>query len=172
MKIIKFILVFSSIFLLSSILLAQTETPTETPTETATDTATNTVTNTPTETQTFTNTSTITETPTITSTPTNTPTETPAIPVDKIIAYPNPAYGEKIIIAYPLAKDKTPKKVIIVINSVDGSEAGRIYDYSPNGYTEFNIKNLSRGVYFYRINIEYTDGTKEKLPHKKFAIIK
>lgn len=172
MKIIKFILVFSFIFLFSTFLFAQTDTPTETATETSTETATPTETltftptDTPTETQTFTN------TPTITSTPTNTPTNTPAVPVDKIIAYPNPAYGEKIIIAYPLAKDKTPKKVKIIINSVDGSEAGRIYDYSPNGYTEFNIKNLARGVYFYRINIEYSDGTKEKLPHKKFAIIK
>ncbi len=158
MRFIKLIitLLFSLIF--SCFIFAQTDTPTETATfsETYTPTATHT------NTQTF----------TITLTPTETSTPTPAIPPDKIIAYPNPAYGEKIVIAYPLPKNKIPKQVLIIINSIDGSEAGRIYDFSPNGYTEFNIKNLARGIYIYKVKIEYTDGSSEKFPHKKFAIIK
>ncbi len=162
MKFLKLILIFVFIFIFEGLILAQTDTPTETVTDTST----------PTETYTETQTFTITETPTITQTPTSTSTPTPAIPPDKIIAYPNPAYGEKIVIAYPLPKNKIPKQVTIVINSVDGSESGRIYDFSPNGYTEFNIKNLARGIYIYKIKIDYTDGSSEKLPHKKFAIIK
>lgn len=162
MKLLKIIFVSFIFLIISGMLIAQTDTPTETATDTFT----------PTETYTLTSTFTITETPTITQTPTATATSTPAIPPDKIIAYPNPAYGEKIVIAYPLLKNKTPKLVTIIINSVEGSEAGRIYDFSPNGYTEFNIKNLARGIYIYKIKIEYTDGSSEKLPHKKFAIIK
>lgn len=162
MKLLKLLFITFFIICLSGVILAQTETPTETATETGTTTAT----------FTFTETYTVTQTPTITSTPTNTATQTPAIPPDKIIAYPNPAYGEKIMIAYPLNKNKTPKTVTIILNSADGSEAGRIYDFSPNGYTEFNIKNLARGIYIYKIKIEYTDGSSEKLPHKKFAIVK
>lgn len=155
---ILLIAVFFMAFFTVTALATDTPTQTETYTETAT----------PTETSTFT----ISETPTITNTPTATYTPTIAVPMNKLIAYPNPAYGEKVVIAYPLMTGKTPEKVTVIVSTADGSEAGRAVDSTPNGYTEFAIKNLARGIYSYRVIIVYTDGTEEKLARKKFAVIK
>ena len=151
-----------------------TETYTDTPTDTPTETPTLTLTETPSETPTITETETptITDTPTITNTPTVTYTPTIAVPMNKLIAYPNPAYGEKVVIAYPVITDKTPEKVTIILSSAEGAEAGRVTDSTPNGYTEFPIKDLARGIYSFRVIIKYTDGTEEKLARKKFAVIK
>ncbi|MCE5300404.1 MAG: hypothetical protein LLG37_05965 [Spirochaetia bacterium] len=163
MKKLFFIVPFLLVLSLTAFADTATDTPTPTITETATESLTETVS------PTFTETSTITETFTITPTFTVTPTPQP-----KIIAYPNPAaYTDKLFIAYPLKESPAvAQRVIIIINAANGDEAGRVYDDSPNGYTEVNIHDYARGIYFYRVRIRYTDGSEVLSEKFKFAIIK
>ncbi|MFP4465455.1 MAG: hypothetical protein ACLFP1_00205 [Candidatus Goldiibacteriota bacterium] len=166
---IGFIFVFaaSTVFATETVTQTTTETTTQTVTPTTTQTATQTVTETATPDWTPTGTFTITPTATITPTFTSTPTPQP-----KFFAYPNPAYTNEITIAYPLDDAKTPLRATIIINAVNGEEAGRIYDDTPNGYTRFDITALARGVYFYRLIIKYTDNSETVHKYKKFSVVK
>lgn len=144
-----------------------TNTPDWTATDSPTTTLTSTITMTATESPTITLTSTITLTFTITMTATNTPT-----PQAAVFAYPNPAYAGFVTIAYPIDPAKTAKQVEIILYSTDGEETGRVTDDAPNGYCRFDISKMSRGVYFYKTIIRYTDGSQTVKKHEKFAVVR
>lgn len=169
----KLIIVLVVLFLPLSMLLAVPLS-----TETFTPTTTDTFTITPTDTVTPTSTMTHTVSPTITATPTISPTFTCSpTPQPKLFAYPNPAaFTDKIAVAYPLDNGKLASKVTIVIFNMGGNEVATIVDDIPAnenaGYTSFDIKKLARGTYIYRITIRYADGSEDRLPIKKFAVLK
>ena len=158
---------------LPAIASADTPTSTETSTATVTPTITGTpptATYSPTATGTFTVTPTITPSSTITQTWTASPT-----PQASVFAYPNPAaYRDTMFIAYPSKTNNAAdiKRVIITIYGANGDYVSRIIDDTPNGYTEFNITKLARGMYIYKVLVRYLDGTEDKYTYKKFAIIK
>lgn len=163
----KKLLIIAILLLSAGLLLADTPTDTATPTQTMTSTETLT----PTISATIAETSTITQTYTITPTFTITPT-----PQAKAFAFPNPAKNtNEIGFAYPIESGKTAQMATIIIKAVNGEEAGRAYDPTPNGYTYIDISKYARGVYMYQIIIHYTDGTDKKYPIDKlgrFAVIK
>lgn len=160
-----------AVFLLSAGLLLAT--PTDTPTETMTATITETITATMTSSITDTATCTFTETLTSTITPTYTITPTPQ---GKAFAFPNPAKNtNEMRFAYPLEADKTATLATVIIKAINGEEAGRAFDRTPNGYTVVDISKYARGVYMYQLTVEYSDGTKKVHPlgkFGKFAVIK
>jgi hypothetical protein len=188
----KLIIVFACLLsagLVLAVSASETVTPTTTETVTATSTATFTVTPTTTETivasETMTSTITDTNTQTFTNSPTSTITPTFTVtptPQGKAFAFPNPAKNTKEIgFAYPLYEnnienpDKKVQFVTIIVKAVNGEEAGRAYDPSPNGYTYVDISKYARGIYLYQIILRYPDGTEKKFPldkFGKFAVIK
>jgi hypothetical protein len=76
-------------------------------------------------------------------------------------------------IAYPVNSAKTPLSVTVIIKSIGGNEAGRVYDTGPYwGYISVDITNYARGIYMFKVVVRYTDGSVVTLPFNKFAIIK
>ena len=158
-----------------------TETNTPTVTMTVTETVTETISPTFTETMVVTDTMTPTITQTVTDSPTSTATFTiTPTPQGKAFAFPNPAKNTTWVgFAYPMdhnSNDKPVQMVTIIVKAIDGAEAGRAYDQTPNGYTRVDITKYARGIYFYQIIVRFTDGTEKKYPLEtkfgKFAVIK
>ncbi len=169
MKIKAILFTIFALLVFSASAFALTETVTETMTQTTTQTVTATITETETQTPDWTATPSFTPTSTATITQTSTITPTPQ---PKIFSYPNPAYSDTMTIAYPLDDSRTPKRVVIVIKSLNGAEAGRIYDDVPCGYTKFKISEMARGIYFYQLITRYTDGHETVSEFHKFAVVK
>ncbi len=116
-----------------------------------------------------------TQTQTVTPSATVTPTATISIPQQQVFAFPNPVkIGQEIFFAYPVRNNilQNLKTVRILIYTVNGDKAYEVIDTAPDGYTRFDTSNMARGVYFYRITAEYTDGSTVKQDYHKFAVVK
>ncbi len=84
-----------------------------------------------------------------------------------LLAFPNPAVGDKVTFSYWLEEDA---QVAINIFSVNGKIVSRIEAFRSGGgrrTTDWNISSLPQGIYFYQIQA----GSK-KFPTQKLAIIK
>jgi hypothetical protein len=176
---VKKLILFSSLLMLSFCVQAFADTSTDTVTPTITETVTTTITETVSPTSTETNETTLTVTQTITETAspvsTFTITETftcTATPQGKVFAYPNPVYTNTLTIAYPIDGSRSVQTAQIKIYNLKGDNVAVITDDSPHGYTPFQIDKLARGTYFYRVTINYLGGSTVTTKYEKFSVIK
>jgi len=160
--------------LTATLTASPTFTPTYTSTPTFTPTPTSTITPTFTITLTATITSTTTLTPTLTSTISRTPTTTVTpliLEHGKILAYPSPAKGDYIWFYYSV---EGPAEVKIDIFNVAGEKGKTLNNsHSNTGYhrTQWNIRQVAPGIYFYRIQINDSRGTHD-YGIRKLVIVK
>jgi hypothetical protein len=144
--------------------ITQTTTISPTPTITLTSTISPTLTSTPSITLTITVTSTISMTQTSTLTP-------PVIGRDQVLAYPSPARGDILRFYYAL---NTPGQVEIKIYNVLGELCDVVKDQkSTPGFhrTAWDLREAAPGIYFYKMSLKETTGTRE-LKVQKFVVIK
>jgi len=152
------------------------DTPTATPTLTISPTWTISETHTvsPTITETHTVSPTFTVTPTITQTHTITPTFTiTPTPQKTVFVYPNPvAYNNSLSVAYPIIEGKNAVQLEVKIYAINGDHVVTIARDLPDGYTTFDITDLARGIYIYKVIVRYSDSTEDTSEFKKFVVIK
>jgi outer membrane protein assembly factor BamB len=174
-------------------LTANTFTPTPnwtaTPTDstTATRTASPSLTASPSASPTLTPTSTATPTPTpmpsisatLTASPTagfSTPTKTPQKGEcpdpggHKCYVYPDPVKGGQAHVAYDMAE---PGFADVKVYQSNGELASRVRDRCDEAgthSTEVNVESCAPGVYFYKVDMEYDSGRKDRMEVKKFIV--
>lgn len=145
-----------------------TPTPSFTPTFTPSPTPTFTGTLSPTPTASFTPTA----TPTITSTITPTPTPLPSNQANpgETFLYPSPVKGPGCQVAYYMAQSGTVKVRVWNVAAELVSDLEEMKSAGPQTST-LNVSSYARGVYLYRVTMEYSGGATEKLPIKQFLVL-
>ncbi len=153
----------------STATFSATPTPTVTLTPTTTPTSTSTATITLTPVISFTTTPT--PTPTITLTPTPVPLATNQAQPGETFIYPSPVHGQTATVAYYMKESGT---VNIRVWNIAAEFVAQLTDNKGPGpqTSPLSMGHYAAGVYLYKIQMQYADGTSEDYPLKQFVVIR